>query len=521
MGNKSASYLNNNDVDTTVNAAYAQATGAVDVTTLTLKDIIDAGKTDGGTLAGKKEQFTKALISLWARNMFTDTEADEKDDPYFVDQREWGAIVQMISAQAPEVKESHAWQEFTSGTSTVGTYTVYLPIVSAKFYGKSNSWELPITISYEQYADAFTDADGFNRFRSYIFVVIRNAIKKHRKDMNDANRNNFIAEKYAYANTVKQAGVFECQITHVAAANDVITICGHAITWVSSGATGQQINLPAADTAAKEVTALVTYLNGLTSGQASYFTWSAKTGHTDTLVATQKAGKVFAKDVTITLSDAATMTIGDVTEVTAIINPKGVHVLYLRSMYNAEMGESVANKAAFMKSKECLRYMDRKILEYAGYLKEQSALFNTDEIVKFVPEDRLVIEVLNYAAQAADSILQSDTFHNDLVALPNHRKVSAWQGLGDGVVSESNIISFDETSKINVTIDDGSQYGKNVELSGIVAFMADKWAILHTIRSERVAAKNFDPEALDMYFYQFRDQYMNNLSLPALVFVVD
>ena len=133
MGNKSANYLNNNDVDATVNAAYKMATGIQDVDTLTLKDIIDAGATDGGALVGKKEQFTKALISLWACNFFTDTEAEEKDDPYFVDSREWGAITQMISAQAPEVQDSHALKEFTSGSSTVGTYTVYLPIVNAKF----------------------------------------------------------------------------------------------------------------------------------------------------------------------------------------------------------------------------------------------------------------------------------------------------------------------------------------------------------------------------------------------------
>ena len=101
-----SNYLNNNSVDATVNEAYKMATGIADVENLTLKDIIDAGSTDGGALAGKKEQFTKALISLWARNMFTDTEATESDDPYYVDSRQWGAIVQMISAQAPEVQES-------------------------------------------------------------------------------------------------------------------------------------------------------------------------------------------------------------------------------------------------------------------------------------------------------------------------------------------------------------------------------------------------------------------------------
>ena len=523
MGNKSANYLNNNDVDAILNEAYAQATGQKDVGALTLKDIIDAGSSDGGTLVGKKEQFTKALISLWAKNIFTDREANELDDPYFVDSREWGAITQVISAQAPEVTDSHAWKEFTSGSSTVGSYTVYLPIVSTKYYGKTNSWELPITISYEQYADAFTGAEGFNAFRSYITLVVRNAIKKHRKDMNDANRNNFIAQKYYYANHVIQRGVFECQVTHVAAANDVITICGHAITWVSSGATGQQINLPASDTAAKEVAALVTYLNGLTSGQPSYFTWSAKSGHTDTLVATQKSSAVYAKDVTVTLSEGATMTVGDVSTVTEIVNPVGIHVLKLRTLYNAEMtpASQITSKNAFLKNPDCLRYMNRKINEYIGYLSEQTALFNTENEVKFVPEDRLVVEVLNYAVQASESVMESDTFHNNLVSLGNnYKKVACWQGFGDGERDEKAQIGFNDTSSINVVIDDGSS-GATISLSGVVAFACDKYAIMHTIRSERVAARNFDPEALDMYFYQFRDMYMNNLSLPAIVFVVD
>ena len=36
---------------------------------------------------------------MWAKNMFTDTAAPEDEDPYFVDSRQWGAIVQMIGAE--------------------------------------------------------------------------------------------------------------------------------------------------------------------------------------------------------------------------------------------------------------------------------------------------------------------------------------------------------------------------------------------------------------------------------------
>ena len=514
-----SNYLNNNSVDATVNAAYAQATGIKDVETLTLKDIIDAGSTDGGALVGKKEQFTKALISMWARNFFTDTEAAEDDDPYFVDTREWGAIVQMISAEAPEVQESHAWKEFTSGSSTVGTYTVYLPIVSTKYYGKSNSWELPIAISYEQYADAFRDAEGFNAFRAYVFVVLRNAIKKHRKDMNDANRNNFIAEKYRFANTLKQTGKYTVKIDTAAAATDVIEICGHEITWVASNPSTGEVAIPVSNTPTNEAAALATYLNALATGNETNYTWTS-TGAV--LTATQDSDALHALPVTASIPDSADTMKITFTEVTPCGSPKGVHVFNLRTMYNAEMnpGSSVASAAAFMADKECLRYMSRKIGEYAGYMQAQSALFNTEEKVKFVPRERLVVEVLGYAEQAMNSVLQSDTYHMEMTSLPGHVSVSAWQGFGDGINGANSEIAFTDISRINAIVDDGST-GTTVNIDGVVAFLCDKWAIMHTIRSERVAARNFDPEALDLYFYQFRDSYLNNLGLPAVVFRVD
>ena len=516
-----SNYLNNNSVDETVNAAYKQATGIEDVSALTLKDIIDAGSSDGGALANKKEQFTKALISMWAKNMFTDTAADEEDDPYYVDSRQWGAIVQMIGAEAPEVQESHAWKEFTSGSSTIGTYTVYLPIVSTKYYGKSNSWELPITISYEQYADAFRDADGFNAFRAYIFVVLENAIKKHRKDMNDANRNNFMAEKYRFANTLTAQGRYTIKIDTAAAATDVIEICGHNITWIANGGSPDagEVALPSTTNPTNEAAALVTYLNGLATGNETNYTWTSSGA---TITGLQDTDALHALPVTASVPDSADTMKITFTEVTPCGSPKGVHVLNLRTLYNAEMNpaSSVNSAAAFMADKECLRYMSRKIAEYAGYMKEQTALFNTEGKVKFTPKDRLVVEVLGYAEQAANSVLQSQTFNEQFTALPSHKTVSAWQGLGDGIVGANSYIAFSEASSINVIVDDGST-GTTVNIDGIVAFAADKWAIMHTIRSERVAARNFDPEAVDMYFYQFRDCYMNNLGLNAIVFRVD
>ena len=103
----------------------------------------------------------------------------------------------------------------------------------------------------------------------------------------------------------------------------------------------------------------------------------------------------------------------------------------------------------------------------------------------------------------------SDTFHNDMVALPKYESIPYWQ--------DSKGLTFDNVSSINVK----TGTGKEISKKGIVAFICDKWAILHTIKKQRVASRNFDPEALDMYFYQFRDMYANNLTMNAVVFYLE
>ena len=58
-------------------------------------------------------------------------------------------------------------------------------------------------------------------------------------------------------------------------------------------------------------------------------------------------------------------------------------------------------------------------------------------------------------------------------------------------------------------------------LETVVAFLADKWAVMHTIIEHRVAVKREDPLDLDLYFYQFTDRYLNDLTQNAIVFVLN
>lgn len=202
----------------------------------------------------------------------------------------------------------------------------------------------------------------------------------------------------------------------------------------------------------------------------------------------------------------------------------GIHKVNLLTAYNADRGKSLTTVAAFMADADALRYAGAQIMLYEKYLRKQSTLFNTKGLVKFCPADRMVLEVNSLFENSINEVALSNTFHDNLVELPNHISVPCWQGFGvDDQETSTSAAAFDQVTKIDVTLDavgDGST-NVSIEQSGIVALLADKYAIMHTIRQERVAAQYFEMEDITLYAYQNRDQYINNLAQNAVVFTVE
>lgn len=381
--------LTNTQIQALVNDAYKQMTGKEAMTAEDLSAFSDNGTSDVNAL---RETFTGKLLATVAKNWYTDSSyRSSYHDVFFEDASRFGAITQAISVTVPEVKENSAWKGFQSGTTTVGQYTLYLPIVDSKYYVKSESFALPICITGEQWDTAFRSETDLYDFVGYIFMCVDNALVQHMEDLNNANRNHFIAEKINASNN----------------------------------------SVP------------------------------------------------------------------------------GIHVVDLVSAYVADAGISTDfSVAQFLNSENALRYAIEQIGLYIGYMKKQTALFNTEGKVRFVPEERLVVQLLGFFTKRLDTVARSQTFHNDLVALPLYDEVPAWQNM--------NSLNFDNLSKINIKLSNTV----TVEQSGIVGLICDKWAIVHTQKSQRVATQRFDIEDLTLYEYQYRDQYMNNLTMNAVVFLL-
>lgn len=394
--------LNNNQVEELLNDAFPQSTGEGEIEKLSLQGFIDKG--NDPDVIGSVEQFNKKLLNVIIKRWYEDSSyRSTYKDPFLQDAERFGALTEMVSIEIPEAQPSLAWQNFGSGdgqVDEVGTYKVYLPQISTKVYGKSDSWQVCVTVTGEQWDSAFHSATELATYVSRIHMQVDNGIICHLKNMQRANVNSFMAEKINYAG--KQGAV-------------------------------------------------------------------------------------------------------------------GLHVVDLVKAYVEEMGDPTAAFTVedYMSTSAALVHGAEKIGYYKDLFAEMSSIFNIEGKDRFCPDDRIVLEMLSAFARRFTSVAASNTYHKELIEMPNYIKVPFWQALGTG--------DFDTVSSIDVEIADADEVSgkKEVEQSGIVAFLADSWALAHTTVKRRQAVKVFEPEDLTNHYSQFVDRYFNNLGMNAVVFVLN
>lgn len=141
----------------------------------------------------------------------------------------------------------------------------------------------------------------------------------------------------------------------------------------------------------------------------------------------------------------------------------------LLAEYNTLFPDATLTVAEAMISPEFLRYASKEIKDTIGHMGTMSTIFNAQGYETFTSKENLVVEMLEQFENAVDTYLKSDTFHEELVALPNHEKVQFWQSSG-------KTFNFNDTSKINITHDDlvtTTNLTGTVAQGGIICFLHD------------------------------------------------
>lgn len=213
--------------------------------------------------------------------------------------------------------------------------------------------------------------------------------------------------------------------------------------------------------------------------------------------------------MTVKLDELIRRTINNMIAETVHTN-NGARAINLLTLYkSAYPSDSTITAATALNNPDFIRFAAYIIKVTHGRMRTMSTVFNEGNQPRHTPTDMSHIVLLEDFASGADVFLQSNTFHDELSALPTAERVPYWQGSGTSY-------AFADVSKINVKTADGNV----VEQGGILGVMFDRWA-LGVANIERKVTSQYTPNAeFFTNFYKYKAAYFNDFNENFVVFFV-
>ena len=330
-----------------MNTVTNEVLGKSDIVLEDLSNVVDVGTEIFN--ASAVDNYVRSLVDHIGKVVFVNRPYTGSVPSVLMDGWEYGSVCEKIIADMPEATENESWQLEDGASYDPNIF--YQPKVSAKFFNKRVTFEVPMSFTEKQVKESFSNSAQLNGFISMIYNEIDKSM------------------------TVKIDSLV------------MRTIANMIGTTVYSDyqATAQ----------------------------------NAKSG------------------------------------------VKAVNLLKLYKDRNASASEMTASQA--ITNPDFIRFASYIMGMYEKRLAKISTLFNVGGKARFTPSDMLHVVLLADFASSAGAYLQSDTFHNEFVALPKAEIVPYWQGSGTGY-------NFTDTSKINVKMPDNN----SIEVNGILGVMFDR-----------------------------------------------
>lgn len=215
------------------------------------------------------------------------------------------------------------------------------------------------------------------------------------------------------------------------------------------------------------------------------------------------------KSFTVKVDGLIMRTINNMIGETLNADKTNVKAVNLLKLFNDKFGGDVKAVDAIT-NKEFIRFASMTMALYTDRMSRISTLFNIGGKDRFTSSDMLHVVMLSDFKAAANSYLQSDTFHNEFTKLPQAETVPYWQGSGTD-------FAFDKVSAINVKTSTGATVNK----SGILAVMFDRDAVGVSNLNKRVTT-NYNAKA-EFYtnYFKLDCGAFNDLNENFVVFYVE
>lgn len=133
-----------------------------------LSNIVDVGAEIFN--ASAMDNYVRSLVNHIGRVIFVNRPYSGNVPSVLMDGWEFGSVLEKISAEIPEATENESW-DLQDGAS-YDPNIFYKPSVSAKFFNKKVTFEVPMSFTERQVKESFSDAVQLNGFLSMLYNAV-------------------------------------------------------------------------------------------------------------------------------------------------------------------------------------------------------------------------------------------------------------------------------------------------------------------------------------------------------------
>lgn len=153
---------------TIMNAVTSEILGDTALVSEDLSNIVDVGNAIFN--ASAIDNYVKSLVNHIGRVIFVNRPYSGSVPSVLMDGWEYGSVLEKINAELPAATENESW-ELTDGTS-YDPNVFYKPTVSAKFFNKRVTFEIPMSFTERQVKESFSNAEQLNGFLSMLYNAV-------------------------------------------------------------------------------------------------------------------------------------------------------------------------------------------------------------------------------------------------------------------------------------------------------------------------------------------------------------
>lgn len=159
-------------VYTLVNNATMEAVGKSVLLNEDLSNVVDVGNEIFN--ANAVDNYVRSLLNHIGKVVFVNRAYSGSAPSVLMDGWEYGSVLEKIRTELPEATENESW-ELQAG-ETYNQDIFYKPTVTAKFFNKRVTFEIPMSFAEKQVKESFSSATQLNSFVSMIYTAIDNSM---------------------------------------------------------------------------------------------------------------------------------------------------------------------------------------------------------------------------------------------------------------------------------------------------------------------------------------------------------